>query len=310
VRQLAGILHANSAAPPVLKVWSGRLSPGPHPSLALSTLPSPRRLRQRHLLFISARFDAKKKFAKNTFAAILMGINATPDDNRKAVVAHAGRPLESAANFTRGGGPPTPDHDASDADRRKRVKVEQGRLIQWAQENGKLGTSGRLPPIFARGGEHQVYFQNHTRRYLKVTLIERKLGYGLAFGSHIQGATPSEYLDRLDLQNQIFHDDIRLERIVANGGQPIIIISQPAIKGTKATQPALDAMMTGMGYEKLADGAYYDEPNGLLIFDLFPRNAFQGADGQIYPIDPVVQRIAPDFGQFLRDNPHTINLAH
>jgi hypothetical protein len=28
----------------------------------------------------------------------------------------------------------------------------------------------------------------------------------------------------------------------------------------------------------------------------------------IYPIDPVIQRITPDFGQFLRQEPYTINL--
>ena len=112
------------------------------------------------------------------------------------------------------------------------------------------------------------------------------------------------------MQNQIFRDDIRLERIVAIHGKPIIVISQPAIKGVKASQAALDAMMLGTGTEKLADGAYYDEPNGLLIFDLVPRNAFQAADGQIYPIDPVIQRISSDFGQFLRENPYTINLVH
>jgi len=122
-------------------------------------------------------------------------------------------------------------------------------------------------------------------------------------------ATPAEYLDRLDLQNQIFHDDIRLERVVANHGRPIIITSQPAIKGEAAAQAALDELMAGKDYEKLADGAYYDEPNGLLIFDLFPRNAIQAADGQIYPIDPVIQRITPDFGEFLRAEPYTINLV-
>ena len=41
-----------------------------------------------------------------------------------------------------------------------------------------------------------------------------------------------------------------------------------------------------------------------------PRNAIQAADGHIYPIDPVIQRITPDFGQFLRDHPGTINLGH
>jgi hypothetical protein len=53
-----------------------------------------------------------------------------------------------------------------------------------------------------------------------------------------------------------------------------------------------------VGYERLAEGAYYDEQNGLLIFDLFPRNAVQSTDGHIYPIDPVIQRITADFGQF------------
>ena len=41
-----------------------------------------------------------------------------------------------------------------------------------------------------------------------------------------------------------------------------------------------------------SEGAYYDEKAGLLVFDLFPRNAIQAADGHIYPIDPVIQRIS------------------
>ena len=195
-----------------------------------------------------------------------MAINATHNDNPKAAVADARRTLESAAHFTRGSGAPAPDHDADHAHRSSRVEAEQRRLIQWAQENGKLGSSGRLPPVFARGGEHQVFFQKRTQCYLKATLPDRQKGYGIALGSFTHGATPSEYLDRLALQNQIFNDDIRLERIVGNNGRPIIIISQPFIKGGTPTQAALDELMTGKSYEKLADGAYYDEHAGLLVF--------------------------------------------
>jgi len=216
--------------------------------------------------------------------------------------------LESSADFTRGGGAPAPDHDAPYASRASRLEAEQRRLIQWAKENGKLGVSGRLLPGLTRGGEHQVYFQRHTRRYIKSTLPERQKGYGIALGSFERGATPSEYLDRLDLQNRIFDDDIRLERIVVKNDKPIIVTSQPAIKGVTPTPMALDELMTGKGYEKLADGAYYDERAGLLIFDLFPRNAIQAATGHIYPIDPVIQRITPEFGPFLREHPDTINL--
>ena len=113
---------------------------------------------------------------------------------------------------------------------------------------------------------------------------------------------------RIGIWELLFNDDIRLERVMPNNGRPIIITSQPFIKGVKATQPELDELMVTKGYEKLTDGAYYDEPSGLLVFDLFPRNAFHAADGQIYPIDPVIQRILPDFGQFLREHPNTINL--
>ena len=73
--------------------------------------------------------------------------------------------------------------------------------------------------MFARGGEHEVFFQKRTQRYLKATRLDRHKGYGIALGSHTHGATPSEYLDRLLLHNTIFDDDIRLERIVENDGR-------------------------------------------------------------------------------------------
>ena len=117
-------------------------------------------------------------------------------------MADARRTLKSSADFTRGGGAPAPDHDADHASRTKRVESEQRRLIQWAKENRKLG--GRLPPEFGRGGEHLVFFHKRKQRYLKATLLERQLGYGIALGSHVRGATPSEYLDRLDLPLESF----------------------------------------------------------------------------------------------------------
>jgi hypothetical protein len=251
---------------------------------------------------------SQKSLAKNHYCPIFKPINGTPNDQREASVAHAGRTLESAARYTRGGGAPAPDHDSDHATRTKRIEVEQRRLIRWAKENGKLG-GRRLPPEFGRGGEHLVYFQKRTQRYLKATLLERQLGYGIALGSLSRGATPSEYLDRLDLQNQIFDDDIRLERIVLKSGRPIILTSQPFINGGVTTASAVDELMLGKGYEKLTDGAYYSGRDGLLMFDLFPRNAIQAADGQIYPIDPVIQRITPDFAAFLRAEPYTINLV-
>jgi hypothetical protein len=158
-------------------------------------------------------------------------------------MAHVGGSLAESAYFTRGGGAPAPDHDADQPARASRVKAEQSRLIKWAKAKGKLG-SGRLPPEFTRGGEHQVFFQKRTQRYLKVTLPDKHKGYGIALGSLTHGATPAEYLDRLDLQNKIFNDDIRLERVVVKNAQPLIVTSQPAVKGDmKLPEPEIQAKL-------------------------------------------------------------------
>jgi hypothetical protein len=190
------------------------------------------------------QLEQRQKHSQPNLRYAILVSNGTPNENREAALADARRTLKSAADFTRGGGAPAPDHDADYKTRRTRVAKEQRRLIQWARENGKLAFSRRFPE-FTRGGEHGVFFQKKSRRYLKITLPDRQMGYGIALGSLTRGATPSEYLDRLDLQNQIFNDDIRLERVRPNNGEPIIVISQPAIEGGTPTQIALDELMTG-----------------------------------------------------------------
>ena len=127
----------------------------------------------------------------------------------------------------------------------------------------------------------------------------------MALGSLTHGATPAEYLDRLALQNVLFDDDIRLERVVLKSGRPVIVTSQPAVAGQAAPRYLVDELMASIGYERLAAGAYYRE--GFLVFDLAPRNAIAAADGIVYPIDPVVQRIQPYFADLLRNNPGRIN---
>ena len=141
----------------------------------------------RHWLAASAGVEkpAEKIPQESRVLQYCGGINGKPDDNRKATMADARRAIEASADFTRGGTPPVPDHDASERERAERIKAEQRRLILRAKAHGKLG--GRLP------------------------------------------------------------------------------------------------------------------------YDLFPKNAMQAADGVIYPFDPVIQRIQPDFAEFLREHPDRIH---
>ena len=88
---------------------------------------------------------------------------------------------------------------------------------------------------------------------------------------------------------------------------PIIVTSQAFVSGTYPLQADIDGMMTEHGFEKLIAGAYYDPDEGFLVFDLFPKNAKVNDAGIICPFDPVVQRITPDFADFLRRHPDRIH---
>jgi len=192
-----------------------------------------------------------------------------------------------------------PGHDAGDSARRRQVEAEQKRLRIWAREHGRLKHD--LPEPDARGGEHAVWFDEPTQRILRATHPTTRLGYGLAYGSYIQGATPAEYLDRWALHNHIFGDDVRLERVVVQTPDVIVITSQPFVRGRDAGDEEILEFMTGFGFERIGPGAFYHADAGLLVDDLFPRNAKVSARGVVLPIDGVFQRITPDFARFLHE---------
>lgn len=106
----------------------------------------------------------------------------------------------------------------------------------------------------------------------------------------------------MGLQNRIFHDDVKLERIVpVSSGKLSIVTSQPYIKGRDATQPEIDAIILSIGFEIIGVGAYYKADEGIVAYDLLPKNAKVDAYGFVQPIDPVIQRVTPEFVDFLRE---------
>lgn len=219
-------------------------------------------------------------------------------ENDKARSRTVEGPLESAARHTLAGAEATPGHDAAQSERTQRVATEQRRLKEWAEARGKL--KGKIPPEDSRGGEHVVHFDEKKQRFLKATRPEAQLGYGIAHGSFSQGATPGEYLDRLVIHNEIFNDDIRLERIVACGEKLSIVTSQPFIKGRDAAAQEIDSYMSRKGFEKIGDGAFYHAEEGLYVHDILPKNAKLDVNGMVQPIDPVIQRVTREFVDFLR----------
>lgn len=204
------------------------------------------------------------------------------------------------SSYLRRGAAPAPDHDSLESVRIAKVREEQALLIQWAKENKKLTKT--IPEGDGSGGEHIVHLNTIRHRYIKVT-SKNCWGYGIALGSHSRGATPSEYLDRLSLQNELFSDDIQLDAIAVRDGFPVIITSQPLYVGIPTAEKEIIQLMCANDYKHLAPGTFYSKEDGLLVFDVHPRNALRDPTGTVHVFDPVVQRVNEDFAAYIEEYP-------
>ena len=102
-------------------------------------------------------------------------INAKHDDNQEAAMADARRAIESSADFTRGGTPPVPDHDATERQRAERIEAEQRRLIAWAKAHVKAGGGRRK--AFNRRPER--FNGTSARVYRNGSRYPRQRGFGV-----------------------------------------------------------------------------------------------------------------------------------
>ena len=223
--------------------------------------------------------------------------NEKSDDSQRPESTQSA--LESAKDYVGRGAETVPGHDASGAERLARIATEQERLTRWAQANNRVIPS--VPERHLGGREHNVSFDPATGRVTKSTLFTDNFGYGHAFHDDTPGATPSEYLDRTQIANRIFNDDVRLEAITQTPKGPSIVTSQPFIRGRDSTTDEIDSYMRGKGFTRLGLGAYYHEGEGILAHDMHPRNVKTDLQGNIHPIDPIIQRVKPAMVEELKN---------
>lgn len=105
-------------------------------------------------------------------------------------------------------------------------------------------------------------------------------------------ATPFEYLFRLDRQNGLFADDLRVMGVVRYPQGISMLTTQPFYQGHRTEQPDIDAWFQDLGWAKLPskDGAFHHQEADLLIMDALPRNVLTLADGKLMPFDVVIVR--------------------
>jgi len=123
---------------------------------------------------------------------------------------------------------------------------------------------------FGGGSEHSVYLDPPTARVIKVTHADL-----VGDGAVGQSRSVADYLGGLILQNEVFGDEIRLEGLLEGEGKfARLVISQPFVKGRRATPAEIASYLDGQGFLRDPDGARVHRDSGVRVSDAVPDNVF------------------------------------
>jgi hypothetical protein len=183
------------------------------------------------------------------------------------------------------------------------------RLQRWAQENGCYFPD--LQPLKEGGREHDLTFDPVSSSWLKFTKPSAA-GYVVSFDfghPDLRPALPLEYLERLNLQNRIFADDVSFVGIAGAKHDFRIVTRQSDIPGGAATDPEIIQLMTGeLGFTLLPRkfSVGYAESLAFLredvaVFDLRAANVVKMENGLIVPIDSIPVRLDETARTILQD---------
>jgi hypothetical protein len=145
------------------------------------------------------------------------------------------------------------------------------------------------------GNEHQVWYQCGSKFVLKATWPD-------FFGMRVvhrpgeeSKASPIAYLERWLLHNELFGDDVRFLGALATASGLRLLIQQPAIAGTPATDEEIQRFFTSSGWQRfIIEGhvAYFDPARRVVISDTHRGNLILMDDGLLAPIDLRVQAVS------------------
>jgi Serine/Threonine/Tyrosine Kinase found in polyvalent proteins len=154
-----------------------------------------------------------------------------------------------------------------------------------------------LKPVAARG-EHSVFQSLDRKLAVKVT-HPGKFGYSL----HAEGlgATPLEYLERLEWQNHIFGDDIKLIGVTGEESLMGIVTSQPWISEPEFTPPPTECeiaeYLTSLRFRRFevnpGVSMHFHRRYGIVVADLHVGNVLR-SKGKLVPIDVVIGKPGPE----------------
>lgn len=228
--------------------------------------------------------------------------NPTSDSGSSLAGAADASLAADAAAFVGGGAPPDAGFGGVSAE----IERQAARLVEWARLRGCLLSEDHFSGLVQyplATGEHQIFHRPADQRALKRTYPGT---FGIAMDHRGQAtvATPLFYLRRIQLVNEVFDSDLRLEGIAlaqspfhdAPDLQPAIVTSQPWIydalpERPHPTEAEVEQFLTSLGFVSQPDcfHGWHRASDGMLVVDAREDN-FIKSPGGVVPIDLVVLR--------------------
>jgi hypothetical protein len=175
---------------------------------------------------------------------------------------------------------------------------ELGIFHDYAQAEGLIISSppdeiNRSPD--EEGNEHQVWHLPASGEVLKATWPDF-FGLLVVHRPHEEHkASPIAYLERWHLHNEVFGDQVIFLGVLLSEAGLRLLIRQPAIAGTPATEEQIRRFFTDSGWLPFViDGnlAFFDPERKIIISDTHRGNIILMDDGLLAPIDLRVQAIS------------------
>jgi hypothetical protein len=197
------------------------------------------------------------------------------------------------------------------------VARQKENLREWARGLGLLLDPEVIVPRLGRGGQEHDIFQDGERVF-KVTrngIFGLSPGIELALVSsgedarrfQLWEATPLEYLERLDLHNQLVPGLNVLEGVfVQADGDMAVVTSQPRFDIVPVSEAEIDVWFAAQGFKKITHSGYYREEDNLGVFDAHSKNVVRAGE-LLVPFDVIPCRPAGGFLKFIAD---TIQAGH
>ena len=180
-------------------------------------------------------------------------------------------------------------------------------------ERQKIISAGILPAvpylttIDAQGTEHRVRFrgavvEKHQKSdgYVPIITEGRKIG--------VAPASPWEYLRRLELQNELFGDDIRIIGLTRGNR---FATTQPTLKGGEPTEIEIRDILAKAGWERvsirlqdlppmLMGSVWWHREEEVILLDARKPN-FKKTDFGSLPIDLIIADLSPAMMELLQN---------